>query len=46
MRLEIEACDPASVPLATDVATMAIAERFGRGRVTGASRALLTIVDT
>lgn len=46
MRLEIEARDPAAVPLATDMATMAIAERFGGGRVTGASRALLTIVDT
>jgi SAM-dependent methyltransferase len=44
MRLEIEARDPAAVPLATDVATVAVSERFGSGRVTGASRALLTLV--
>jgi SAM-dependent methyltransferase len=46
MRHEIEACDPADVLRATDVATAAVAARFGDGEVTAASQAIVVAVDS
>jgi SAM-dependent methyltransferase len=44
MRNEIEARNPEAVPLATDAATVAMAERYGPGRVSGGASALVATV--